>query len=469
MNGSTYVRQDAWGPNGAELLHWYEVGVAAMKTRNPDTDPTSWMYQAAIHGKQSLVTLPLWKQCQHGTWYFIAWHRMYVLWFEEIVRDAIVAAGGPPDWALPYWDYTAPSPSDTIPEPFRDPSSALYTPLRNTAPGQDINAGDALEPETTSCEQALSTIPFEPTSLPITGFAGQVVTAPIHFNRGFGILEQQPHNVVHDAVGGDSGLMADPNTAAEDPIFWLHHANIDRLWASWIALGGGRADTTDTGWTGQPFTLFRPDRTEVTMTPLEVEDTTALGYTYDRLETLAEAAADVPPGPGPLTSSGAGARAEIVGGTSEPVVLTGAPAAASVPVDARTRDTLLAAAPGEGGAPRQVLLALDDITAERNPGRPYHVYVNLPDEGLSRDEAREYYAGTMALFGIEQAAQPDSDEHPHPYQVAFDITRLVRRLQSRGEWDPDTVRVTFRPSGSDGAGTAEHVPVSVGRVSVHYG
>ena len=55
----------------------------------------------------------------------------------------------------------------------------------------------------------------------------------------------QPHNVVHSALGG---LMGDPDTAAQDPIFWLHHANVDRLWNHWIQQGGGRADPSDAAW-----------------------------------------------------------------------------------------------------------------------------------------------------------------------------------------------------------------------------
>jgi tyrosinase len=37
------------------------------------------------------------------------------------------------------------------------------------------------------------------------------------------------HNWVHDIVGGDMGV----GTAPNDPIFWCHHANTDRLWAEW--------------------------------------------------------------------------------------------------------------------------------------------------------------------------------------------------------------------------------------------
>jgi tyrosinase len=38
------------------------------------------------------------------------------------------------------------------------------------------------------------------------------------------------HNGVHDWVGG---TMSDLLTAPADPIFWMHHANIDRLWWEW--------------------------------------------------------------------------------------------------------------------------------------------------------------------------------------------------------------------------------------------
>ena len=60
------------------------------------------------------------------------------------------------------------------------------------------------------------------------GFGG-VQTPFSHQGDREGWLEQQPHDHVHVDVGA-GGLMSDPRTAALDPIFWLHHANIDRLW-----------------------------------------------------------------------------------------------------------------------------------------------------------------------------------------------------------------------------------------------
>jgi tyrosinase len=55
----------------------------------------------------------------------------------------------------------------------------------------------------------------------------------------YGVLESQPHNLTHNNIGGyqqepnaDVGFMAD-NLSPVDPIFFLHHANMDRLWDVW--------------------------------------------------------------------------------------------------------------------------------------------------------------------------------------------------------------------------------------------
>ncbi|KAL7619911.1 hypothetical protein AAE478_010458 [Parahypoxylon ruwenzoriense] len=42
-------------------------------------------------------------------------------------------------------------------------------------------------------------------------------------------LEGTPHGAIHSAVGGDLS----PSTSPNDPIFFLHHTQIDRLWYLW--------------------------------------------------------------------------------------------------------------------------------------------------------------------------------------------------------------------------------------------
>src|SRR6266550_4423638 len=103
---SMRIRKDVWKLTDDTLV-WYARAVATMQSRTI-TDPTSWRYQAAIHdyvsGADPLAvlgeTLPsktdmdtFWAQCQHGSWYFLPWHRGYLFYFEQIVRGIIQQLG----------------------------------------------------------------------------------------------------------------------------------------------------------------------------------------------------------------------------------------------------------------------------------------------------------------------------------------------------------------------------------------
>jgi len=43
------------------------------------------------------------------------------------------------------------------------------------------------------------------------------------------------HNGIHNSIGG-YGHMQFPEVSGFDPTFWLHHANVDRLFAMWQAV-----------------------------------------------------------------------------------------------------------------------------------------------------------------------------------------------------------------------------------------
>ena len=43
-------------------------------------------------------------------------------------------------------------------------------------------------------------------------------------------LEFEPHNRGHNWIGGD---MANVQMSPNDPAFWFHHAQVDRIWAKW--------------------------------------------------------------------------------------------------------------------------------------------------------------------------------------------------------------------------------------------
>jgi tyrosinase len=71
-------------------------------------------------------------------------------------------------------------------------------------------------------------------------------------------------------------------TAAKDPVFWLHHCNIDRLWEKWLRECGGRINPTDAPWLTKSYTFFNESGTAISMTGSQVVNTASqLNYRYD--------------------------------------------------------------------------------------------------------------------------------------------------------------------------------------------
>jgi tyrosinase len=491
-----FVRVDVWTlPEDDPVLTAYGDAVAAMQAK-PRSDPTSWAYQAAVHGTLAPSPRAAWNQCRHGTWYFVAWHRMYVYYFERIVRAQVVSNGGPHSWALPYWNYDVAG-HNTLPPAFRrrhrpDGSpNPLYVHDRN--PG--INSGAGLPSAITSATFALSRATFTGAS----EFGGGATSPLGQFWSSTGRLEQTPHNDVHVAVGG---LMGDPDTAAQDPIFWLHHANIDRLWWVWQA---HHSNPTRAKWTEQAFSFKDVDGIDAALTCADVERVGhRLGYTYDHEAGIAPALPkeaesvnanwpapwpDRPDGPTPPPepdSEGSDAARTLVGGTEGPVVLTGQTVRAPLTIDERATQSLITDTRATERQHR-AFIDVEDIQAERNPGVVYGVYVNLPDDPSSADLA-EHHVGNVALFGVERARDPRGDEHGHGLRLSMEITELLDRLSSSGAWqEGQRLDVVFRPitleppaagepdSASDAAGperpmASAHpdLPITIGRVSVHY-
>jgi hypothetical protein len=85
--------------------------------------------------------------------------------------------------------------------------------------------------------------------------------------------EPQRHNRVHNWVGGSMLTDSSPN----DPVFWLVHANLDRIWAKWQA-----SNTDDYPSSGAPSGENLDDQMDFfSVTPKDVLNHSSLGYTYD--------------------------------------------------------------------------------------------------------------------------------------------------------------------------------------------
>lgn len=450
-------------PAGDTTLEWYSKAVIEMKKR-PTTDPTSWNYQAAMHGFKA--SLPFWKgapplpsqseqnefwnQCQHGSWFFLPWHRMYLAYFEQIVAQTIVDLGGPAGWMLPFWNYSdASNPNArTIPPAFTNPASAtngLWMEGRksNTIPAKYVVL------------TALNTIPY----------TGDGVTAPLGFGgpqTGFshsggthGELESLPHDMVHVAIGG---AMGDPRTAALDPIFWLHHANIDRLWQVWLN-EGGRVNPTESSWLNFKFDFHDSSGNSAEMTCTEVEDTRNVlsGYVYQGV---------APSAPVVRSSRSASMKMadfsmplEIVAATNTREVLNSSAITVALALSPSRRKMANFAAARGISKPTTTILHFENITGQGVP--PIHdVYLNTTNDDQNKEA---HYAGSISFFGVEEASTPSAHQSGSGQHYALDVSELMNQLRGLSGWNEDQLDIRIEPSEPMDSDTS----VTIGRISLY--
>jgi tyrosinase len=476
------VRRDIWKLETSEdpwdpVTLAYALAVRAMQSPDrPPSDPTSWVYQAAVHAVRGATEPPdeFLHQCQHNTWFFLPWHRIYLLWFERIIRSIVkdldeIPADVRESWALPYWNYEGGQGTAALPPAFRERElpDGSANPLFVNERNEEMNEGQELPSLSITAGLAMAETEFaeEPRARALSGFGGWE-TDWHHGDEGLGIpgeLEVTPHGSVHSDVGGFMGGFA---TAGLDPLFWLHHCNIDRLWEVWIGQGD-RSNPTKARWTNWEFNFHDETGAPVKGTPGSVVDTVDVGYTYD----------DVTPPPAPRRRRRRMADAarprssqppDMVGATDDAVELTGQPASVEFSVEPPPGLDASRRRRGEREAPQaRVYLKVENVEGERNPGRSYGVFVTPPGDDEDATE-EDYHVGNLSLFGIEEASNLDQD-HPggHGLGYAFDITDLVEDLEAEGRWDPERIKVTFAPN-RPAADDEAVPPVRVGRVSLYF-
>ncbi|GJM32106.1 MAG: hypothetical protein DHS20C18_11070 [Saprospiraceae bacterium] len=241
-------------PDNHPILLSYRKGVAAMKALAPD-NPLSWTSQAGIHGRWCGGGSGL---RVHGSTNFLPWHRAYLHAFERAIRHF----SGDPDFALPYWNWI--SHDRKVPAHFLDesPDNPLFHARRNSG------LRDRQIDVRWVSERIINEI------LGFTNFGE--FTSPNFGGRG---LESKPHNNIHGFIGRD---MNDPVTAGRDPIFYCHHANVDRIWALWNEKGNPNPNTSN--WLNVSFNKHFSDEQGHAITGTTTSDmvsTYPLGYRYD--------------------------------------------------------------------------------------------------------------------------------------------------------------------------------------------
>jgi tyrosinase-like protein/polyphenol oxidase family protein len=406
------IRKNFKNLTAAELTA-FKNGVSVMKSRDPVNDPTSWGYQAAIHGTLSTAGKAAWNTCQHNTTHFFSWHRMELCFFERILRKA----SGMPSLGLPYWNYSEASDPNArfLPAAFRTPANAT-NPLFNSNRNAAINNGTGqLSASAVSLASAI------PGPVPFYTFSGNVYGTP--------------HSAIHGGIGGSMGSVP---TAAEDPIFWLHHCNIDRLWNRWLDAGGGRANppTTDTVWHNTKFSFFDEFGEQVQMTGAELLNPNVCGcrscYDEETVYTIWEVATE---------------RIRLleiqIGYYKKPLVLVAQRLKFELELNEKARSVferaLRTAKPEDE---MQFKLNFEGLRIEKPLDFFYEVYLNLPDNTQEPNYTMESYAGNLAFFGAEQTHAKHGEKEELKFSV--NITGAVNRLKTLQQ--QKTVSVTLVPT-----------------------
>ena len=199
----------------------------------------------------------------HNTWDFLPWHRCFVH-FHERVLIAVAKAksvSGAENFRLPYWDWDA---APKIPEVYLTQGSPLYM-AREQNPIIDYYTTPSM------VGAMLSPTQFQGS----TGFGGDAQSRGVASSA-------PPHSKIHKIV---SDVMNDPDTAASDPLFYIHHANVDRLWEIWARHQGQKTSDYPAELLAKTYT-FPGGQSQAAFTyrVQDILDTSSLGYTYDSYE-----------------------------------------------------------------------------------------------------------------------------------------------------------------------------------------
>ncbi len=240
----------------------------------------------------------------HGGPAFLPWHREYLRRFELALRDVDSRV------SLPYWDWGWGSVADTANVFQNDHIGPLGSGGVNgmgVMSGYFAEAPNPFNPLGWTIHSAVRPINSalsrsnSVAGLPSAASLNNALTST-NYNVFRPALEG-PHNTVHVVVGGDMARMTSPN----DPVFFLHHCQVDRVWAKWqkdypgnsnynpAGTGGqgheinhnmwpwdGGASSPGTGTDGTALSDLVPVYPSTdTKTPADVLDHRDLGYCYD--------------------------------------------------------------------------------------------------------------------------------------------------------------------------------------------
>lgn len=403
-----------------------------LKAYDPKTCAAYYQHLANVSVPNDGFSDSIWGTCEHGTLYFLPWHRFYMHYFERTLRKQ----SGDPTFAVPYWNYfdnyVPAKKGIAIPPLVTAIKSTLYNQWRTPGLNQRTTLMDA---DSADATQAFAFTDF-------THFSNQ--------------LQGQPHGAMHCAVGSgctmpDIGLVP---IAGADPLFYMHHANIDRLWQCWLK-EKANGQTIDLAWAkanlgmtadwfekqftfadenGKPVTVKVADIFSAAFTPQydKLDNCDAKPPTMDKQKALGLKSFAFTPlkSHAPLA-----AGKKITLGNS--AVSVGLLPVAGAEDNAEKSHTATASPGG------QTYLVLENVELHGTPTLTYKVYLSSKS-----NPKKSSYVATFNYFGVGPA-HAGHDDHPG-HGAAESLGTLVFKVNANlaelGITSASNVAVRFVPT-----------------------
>jgi len=452
------------------IVATYRDAVGMMKNR-PAGDKFNWVVLSQIHGYDP----DNFHYCPHGDWYFLPWHRAYTAMYERIVRKLTGNTG----FAMPYWDWTA---DPLMPAVFLNPTLPNGKPnwLCVTDAGwtRTWPASKPMPPEIVGpavLKKILAAKGYE--NFGTSRNPSQHDTNPSWVPAGGGaqgVLESTPHNNVHNNIGGWMPSASSPR----DPIFFMHHANIDRIWALWNTTN---TNSPDPLWTNMQFTnnFVNADGTAWSPKVSDLYVPETLGYTYGLKRALRL--------PGPhfqaLTTK-LNTLFAIPAGAASPAVQTVSVANTATAVPGRPLEVAIAVPPAalaavrrrpppprpgnltvmeslteaEGNAAGTRALAfLRDVAITEPKTTMFRIFIDAPNVSENTPTTDPHYVGT---FGV--LSHGGHDGHGKLPSFVVDLTEAIQKVGggADGKITLQLVPVTNEANGTRGTATPSRIEVS---------
>lgn len=405
------------------IIQTFKDAVSKMKALDSSdpSNPLGWHNQANIHLNH----------CTHGNWFFLPWHRAYLLYFERICRKLT----GNDSFALPYWNWIT---HPAIPDVFWDTTSPLYDSNRA------VNQSDQADPSWVSApviENILSQTNFDLFA------SGPPICGDLHLDCNYGMLEANPHNNIHTWIDSlDMGTFQSPL----DPVFWTHHNMLDCLWVDWN-INRNNSNTNDSSWVNQQFSdFFDENGNQVTVTVIDTVLYPLLAYQFE------------PCGP----SQGAGAAQKMSRKQLEQFLRAGAPQKLEFVRHFELRQSITAvvgkAGTGsikvepeafrgvlEGRAKNHVVLSVREVTVPEKRDFFVRVFMGKRDAATVTPIDDPHYAGSFGFFFDESLAKRHEGQEAlggRPKTgYLIDVTPTLRRLSQGGSLPSAQVDISFVP------------------------